>query len=308
MALTTIAWRDEEVSRVVLGAVQLGMKYGIANTQGQPDRAEAARIVETALQGGVRHIDTAQSYGESEAVLGEALRALGAVHEVRVCSKLDVQMDPHDVPALEGAIERSFERLGVPQLWCMMLHRASWLEHWDAGLGALLRKYRDTGRIRHLGVSLSSPAEASRCLEHPDMEILQVACNAWDRRMIALDIFGRARTLGKLCCVRSIYLQGLLTLPPEVVAKRLPAAGKASERWQDVCTRFGTSPLSLAMRFVLGLNTPLAVGAETQAQIAETLALASLAPLNTNEIEMIGDSLDAVLNEQILEPWRWPSQ
>jgi len=229
-SLPRIPWRGERVSRIILGTVQLGMDYGVANTQGKPDADRAVRIVGSAWQCGVRHFDTAQAYGDSEAVLGRALRELGVLDEAQIASKLSPTLDPTNPESIADSIERTLERLGKRRLWCMMLHVASWLDFWDEGLGEVLTHCRDAGMILHLGVSLNSPAEAERCLAHADMEILQVACNAWDRRMPRLGVLDRARNTGRLCCARSIYLKGLLTLPPEEVAVRMGFAREASIR------------------------------------------------------------------------------
>jgi len=41
------------VSRLMLGTVQFGMPYGIANTHGQPDYRRALEILEVALEAGI---------------------------------------------------------------------------------------------------------------------------------------------------------------------------------------------------------------------------------------------------------------
>ena len=289
----------------ILGTAQLGMDYGIANTQGRPDAAKAVRIVEAAWAQGIRHFDTAQSYGDSEAVLGQALRDAGLLGEAKVGSKLSVALDPTDRDGLAAAIEGSFERLGVDSLWCMLLHRATWLDHWDEGLGELLLSHRAAGRIKHLGASLLGPDEAPRCLAHPDVEILQAPSNAWDRRLVERGVFEEARSRGQLCCVRSVYLQGLLTLLPEQVATRLPAARPAAECWHALASRAGIAPVAMALRYALGLDVPLVVGADSPEQIAETVALAEAGPLPAALVEEIAQELDPVLNETIIEPWRW---
>ncbi|HPO13823.1 MAG TPA: aldo/keto reductase [Candidatus Hydrogenedentes bacterium] len=306
--IETLSWRGESISRLILGTVQLGMPYGIANTQGQPDLRVATEIVETALAGGVRYFDTAQSYGESEKVLGAVFRELGVLDQVCIASKLNVQLDPTDIPQLDTAISQSFNRLGVERLWCMMLHRASWLDYWDHGLGETLLHWCDSGRIQHLGVSIAGPAEAVRCLEHPDMEILQVPCNAWDRRLIQQRVFDTARERGKLCCVRSIYLQGLLTMSPEAVAQRLPAARDAAERWHAFCQRHALRPQEAAMRFALRVQTPLVVGAESPDQLRDTLDLMGKDPFSPELLDELSQTLDPVLTEEILEPWHWPNK
>ena len=305
--LPDLLWHGETLSRIFLGTAQLGMDYGIANAQGKPDNRKAAIIVETAWNLGVRCFDTAQAYGDSEAVLGRRLRAMGVSADARIVSKLSAGMDPANLPQVADSIKRTFDHLGVEHLWCMMLHRAAWLDYWDHGLGELLLEYRDAGRIQHLGVSLDSPDEVSRCLSHPAMEVLQVACNAWDRRMPRLCVLGTARENGQLCCVRSIYLQGLLTMPPEHAAARLPIAREASVRWHGLAARHGMSVKEMAVRFALQLDAPLVVGAESADQVCETVALAQLRPLPPEVLAALDESLDPVVDDTILTPRCWTS-
>ncbi len=65
-----------QVSALALGTVELGLDYGIAapGEFGRPSLAEAVSLVHRALDAGINLIDTARAYGESEAVLGRALR------------------------------------------------------------------------------------------------------------------------------------------------------------------------------------------------------------------------------------------
>jgi aryl-alcohol dehydrogenase-like predicted oxidoreductase len=59
--------------KIGLGTVQFGLDYGISNRSGKTTPDEVIRILETAKQNGIRVIDTAALYGESERVLGHAL-------------------------------------------------------------------------------------------------------------------------------------------------------------------------------------------------------------------------------------------
>ena len=300
-----ISWRDEQVSRIVLGTVQLGMEYGVANAQGMPDFRGALRVIEAAWEGGIRHFDTAQAYGESEAVLGRAFRELGISEEAQVASKLAPSLDPNDATAIERSVEQTLDRLGLPALWCMMLHRAAWLDVWDNGLGGALKRCKNSGLIRHLGASANSPAEAVRSVAHPDVEILQTACNAWDRRILRLGVLTRAKETNRLCCVRSIYLKGLLTLLPEEVAGRMGFAAEASARWHAIAKDFAITPVAMAVRFAVGLGVPLVVGAETPEQITETLRIVAEGPLDNHAIDAIAAALDPIVNDTLLTPGAW---
>jgi aryl-alcohol dehydrogenase-like predicted oxidoreductase len=303
--LPSIIWRDEDVSRVILGTVQLGLDYGVANVHGKPSPEKALKIIEAAWASGVRHFDTAQAYGDSEEVIGLALRDLGVAGEAHIASKLSPRLNPADPQAVSDSIERTLENLRVDRLWCMMLHVAGWLDCWDDGLGEVLTRYRDTGRILHLGVSLNSPSQAERCLGHPDMEVLQVACNAWDRRMLRLGVVSRARENGRLCCVRSVYLKGLLVLSIEEVAQRMPFAKEASMLWNGLARRYDLSPSEMAIRFAVGLDAPLVVGAEAAEQIVDTARIVQKGPLEQEVIDAISTTLDPVLTDTILTPRLW---
>ena len=58
------------MNRLALGTVQLGMPYGIANLTGQVSHQQAKAMLQLALTNGIDTLDTAMSYGDSEACLG----------------------------------------------------------------------------------------------------------------------------------------------------------------------------------------------------------------------------------------------
>ena len=64
-----------KLSRLMLGTVQFGQPYGVANRTGQPTATEVREIVAAAIDGGVNCFDTAAAYGTSEQVLGQIGRA-----------------------------------------------------------------------------------------------------------------------------------------------------------------------------------------------------------------------------------------
>ncbi|MFA6243891.1 MAG: aldo/keto reductase, partial [Candidatus Hydrogenedentales bacterium] len=180
-----------------------------------------------------------------------------------------------------------------------------WLAHWDKGLGDVLKRYKEQGKIRHLGVSLSTAADAPDCLANRDMEVVQAPCNAWDRRMVKNGYLPEFQRTGRFATVRSIYLQGLLTMAPDAVALRLPRAYEASKRWIELATSMGLTGTELAMRFALTLKAPLVVGADSAAQLEDTIRLSQLEPLSRGDIDAIAERIDPVLGIDVIEPRRW---
>ena len=300
-----ITWKDNKISKLVLGTAQLGMDYGIANLDGKPNEETAHEIIETALVGGINCFDTAQVYGDSEIVLGKALKEFGALPEIYIVSKLSPVLNPSDPDSVSRSIELSCQNLGIGQLWCLMLHCADWLDIWDKGLGQTLKDACRQGRIKHLGVSVYKVDEARRALEHPDIQVVQIPCNAWDQIMLTDGIFELAREKDKLCFVRSIYLQGLAVLSPEQVAEKLPRAKDASLRWHKLAAELDMKPETLAMRFGLSLNGPLVVGAETPQQVEQNIRFCEQPPLESDIVEEIRKRMKPLLRNEIVDPSQW---
>jgi aryl-alcohol dehydrogenase-like predicted oxidoreductase len=300
-----IVWNGEGISRFVLGTAQLGMDYGIANVQGQPSGKLACEIIREALKYGVNCFDTAQAYGNSEVVLGRALKYCGAEPDIKIVSKLSPELQPTDSEAVKQSIETSCQNLGVDQLWCLMLHRADWLDSWHKGLGQTLCRSRQAGNLKYLGVSVYTPDEARRALEYADIQVVQVPCSLWNQRMLREGIFDIAKKKSKLLFVRSIYLQGLLLLSPQDVAKKLPVAKRASQKWYELATQFGMSPKHLSISFGLSLDVPLVIGVESIRQLNENAQLFQQAPLSDDVNEGIRSQMSPFLSDEIVDPSLW---
>ena len=114
-----------------------------------PDE-EVEAAVETALQVGFRHIDTARLYGNENGV-GRASAASGLPRdELFVTTK--VWNDDHGRERTRAAFEASMERLGLDVLDLYLIHWPtpefdSYVETWE-----VLRDLRDEGLVRAIGV------------------------------------------------------------------------------------------------------------------------------------------------------------
>ena len=98
-----------DISRFMLGTVQLGLNYGMANTTGKPSEETAHEILRTAHDVGVTVLDTAAAYGTSEEVVGSYLKAND--HNMLAISKFKLWSDD-PVAELKGQIDKSRQLLG----------------------------------------------------------------------------------------------------------------------------------------------------------------------------------------------------
>ncbi len=293
-------------SRLVLGTAQLGLPYGIANRTGQPDHETAESIVKTAWQGGIREFDTAQAYGESEAVLGRALTSLGISHDARIITKLDPTLNPLREQDITGAVKRSLEYLQAPSLYGLMLHREEWLDHLNNGLEKTLRALVLDDIVQHLGISLYSPARALQALKFPLFDLLQVPANILDRRFADAGVFKLAEEKGKQVYIRSVFLQGLLLMAGEDLPATLALAKGPLGKIDSLCRRYQYSRQEIALLYIQAHypQAKIIIGAETPIQLAQNLAIWKDSPASILDFDEF-DGL-SVGDERIINPALWP--
>ena len=141
-----------------LGTVQFGLPYGITNNSGQVSADKVTRILQTASSFGIKYLDTAQAYGNSEEILGHCW-PVGAPR--RLISKLPAGLPKH---RWEESLETSLRHLQASQLDGFLLHRASDLLSDDgADLLSWLQSLRDRNLVKRIGVSIYEASELDIC-------------------------------------------------------------------------------------------------------------------------------------------------
>ena len=291
---------------LVLGTAQLGLRYGIANTSGQPNQDRATEIVRTAWDNGIREFDTAQAYGRSEEVLGEAMRRLGVAGQASVISKFNPDLDHLDVAVMGRALGASLTRLGVEQLEGIMLHREESLDLWADGLGAIARSLIHSGQVRRIGVSVYSPGRALEALLTDGIDMVQIPMSILDRRFWEAGVFTVAAARDKRIYVRSIYLQGLILMASEEIPAALSAARPVIERVEGLARRLGLSRRELALLALksVGSQARIVFGAEQATQVSQNVASWQQTPPPG-----LWDTVAAAIgqvDEQIFNPAKWP--
>ena len=114
------------------------------------ERAE--RVLETLLEFGVNHIDTAASYGESELVLAPWLQ------RHRDDFFLATKTGERSAEGARASLERSLERMGVDRVDLIQLHNLVDEAGWQTAMGPggaveALAAARDAGLVRFIGVT-----------------------------------------------------------------------------------------------------------------------------------------------------------
>lgn len=286
--------------RLGLGTVQFGLAYGIANTQGKIPVGEVGLILDEAERRGVRVLDTAPAYGESESVLGRfALRERAfrlVTKTLPICGK-DVPADA--MKMVREGLERSWRRLGeIPLAGVLVHHGEELLSPLGDGLWKILEDLRQDGRVERLGASFYDPETLEKVLRRFPLELVQIPLNPLDQRFLPLLDTLKARQVE--IHGRSCFLQGLLLLPLEKLDPFFEDILPVLRRFRRFLQEKGLSPLEGCLGFCLGVPQMdcLLVGVDSVGQLREIFQAAR--PLQREEFASF-----AVWDKRIVEPFRW---
>ena len=291
-------------SKMMLGTVQFGLNYGIANKEGQPSLEKVKGILRAAADFGVNTLDTAAAYGSSEEVLGRALEEAGLAGKFQIITKIPIfPADTSDKDAetlIHDSLERSLERLRCSKLRAVLIHNEQNLPYFS-----VLERICAEGYADGAGLSLDSRASLSEFREIVRRAgYVQLPSNLVDRRFD--EFIDSAPERGAFIFTRSACLQGLLLIPdnefPPHLRELLSWRGKA----QRIAEELGISVKELCFRYLVSLTgvTSIVFGVDNKEQLAENCSCALKGPLPGSVVERIRSGIP-LLEESLIRPFLW---
>jgi L-galactose dehydrogenase len=232
-----------------------------ASSMGQEFRQvtldEALTSVRAALESGMRLIDTSPFYGRgmSEVLLGVALRGLPRDNYV-LCTKLgryDLAHFDFSARRVAESVDVSLHRLGTDHLDIVLCHDIEFVpmqQIVDETLPAL-RKLRDQGKVRFIGIS-GYPMKIFRfVLAQTDLDVV-LSYNQYtlQNTRFADDMVPELRRRGVGIMNAGPFSARLLTNAPLPKWLKEPESVKQAARHAaELCARRGTDIAKLALQF-----------------------------------------------------------
>ena len=276
-------------SKFMLGTVQLGVSYGMANRTGKPSEESAFEILDAALAHGVTAFDTAVHYGSSEEVVGSWARARG-VRPV-IVSKFKLRSDD-PLPELEAEIHHTQTHL--PVISGYMYHDADQMRRWHTTVFDRLQKMKADNRMDFIGSSVYTAKDVEDFLRLDGLGAIQIPMSVLDTRIIRSGLLRELKKKGARVFVRSVFLQGMLCMPepPEKFGFMKPYI----DRLCEVAASEGLPLEQLAVSFIRDLPEidSLVIGCETPEQVlsnAELIGGKALSAAAVSEILEIGKTV-----------------
>lgn len=265
------------MTKLCLGTVQFGMKYGVNNQIGrQPTWEESFEMIDAALDAGVDAIDTARAYGEAELVLGEYFRRNPhRLKGLRIVSKLRPNVVEPGCVDVAGTVRReleeTLERIGVGSVDGYLLHTPEYV--YDKAIVDAMRRMREEGLASNIGVSIYDTKDGFAAIEDGFADYVQLPYSILDQRGVRDGFICAAKEAGVTVAARSAFLQGLFMMDRTAIPAHLQTAIPHLDVIQEVLAGYGVDLVSGILGFVAAEKDIdyLVFGVEAIGQMREDL-------------------------------------
>jgi len=199
-----------KVAPISFGAWAIG-----GDAWGGADDAESLEALHRAVDLGVNFFDTADVYGDghSERLLARLKAERG--EKIVIATKAGRRLNPHVAAGYNRAnltafVERSLKNLATDALDLLQLHCPPTPVYDSAEVFGVLDDLVRAGKLRYYGVSVETVAEATRAIEWPGVQSVQIIFNLF--RLKPADRFFAAAAAGRVGILARVPLaSGLLS-------------------------------------------------------------------------------------------------
>ncbi|WP_309643914.1 bifunctional regulator KidO [Phenylobacterium sp.] len=284
------------LSKLGLGSAQFGLDHSVG-VRGRSPQADARDILDIAARSQLAVFDVTGHSAMAETALGEVLPR---PNPFRISiSTVRADRGPDFV---EQEARAALRRMGVEQADAILVPAASDLfgPHgmalWDR-----LKSLKDQGLTRKIGVSVFASDDPLGVARRFRPDIVQAPASLLDQRLLIDGTLAALTGYGIEVHLRSIFLNGLLFLPPDRAPNHLKAAASRISRARRLIAEGKSDPLQAALGFALSRPeaATVLVGVSSPAELSAVIAAASSPPPDLDWDEMALDDPVA------LDPRAW---
>ena len=196
---------------ISLGTAQFGLNYGITNKKGKVNEEIVKKILKIAERNNFKYLDTAQSYGNAEEVIG---RCKPKESKFEINSKLSFNkkgdITENDIARLEQNFEQTLLNLKTKSINSFLVHNVDNLKGAKSKkLLNWLQSLKRRGLIKNIGISIYDIKDLKDSLLD-DINLIQIPVSIYNQKMVKYDYLESLSSRGYLIHARSCFLQGLI--------------------------------------------------------------------------------------------------
>ena len=285
------------INKLILGTVQFGLKYGINNSVGQVSKEEVKNILDYAHIVGIKTLDTAAGYGDSEERIGDYH------HNSKDPFHIITKFSKGATISWEESLKESIKKLYIEKVDVVMFHSFEHYYSVKSELPTIINKGRDL-YFDKIGVSVYTNNELEQLLYDDNVEVVQLPFNLLDNESLRANILKRLKEKGKIIHTRSTFLQGLfyknISSLDDKFNDLIPLLTHINELVRENKININT----LAMQYVLSKEyiDGVLIGVDSSSQLKENIT-----SLQNNISKEVLAEIDKIKikNVDLLNPSKW---
>ncbi|MFN3520985.1 MAG: bifunctional regulator KidO [Phenylobacterium sp.] len=285
------------LDKLGLGSGQFPLDQVHGTARGRPPQAEVRDILEIAARSRLPVFDVAGRSPQAETILGQVAPR---PNPFRV--SISTVRPDKGPEVVEAEARAALRRLNLDQVDVIFVPSASDLfgPH-GLALWTRLQMMRDQGLCRRIGVSLYASDDPVGVARRFRPDVVQAPASLLDQRLLVDGTLAALCEMGVEVHLRSIFLNGLLFLPPDRIPNQLKGAAGRLSRARRLIAEGRSDPLQAALGFALSRPEAAAVlvGVTSAAELSAVIAAASSPPPDLDWDEMALDDPVA------LDPRSW---
>ncbi len=274
------------LSKLGLSAAQFGLD-GQSSPRSRPPEVEARDILNIAARGQLSVLDVSGVYGRAEQVLGDLIPRPSSFRLTLSTARADRGPD-----FVEAEARASLRRMAVERADAIVVPSVGELfgPHGPA-LWERLKLLKAEGLFARIGISVHASDDPFGVARRFKPDLVQAPASLLDQRLLADGSLARIAGMGIEVQLRSVFLNGLLFLPPDRVPATLKGAAGRLSRVRRMIAEGRSDPLQAALGFALSRPeaTAVLVSPTTAAELSAIIAAAASPPPDLDWDEMALD-------------------
>jgi aryl-alcohol dehydrogenase-like predicted oxidoreductase len=279
------------LSKLGLGTGQFGLDQP-PGARGRPREAEAREILSIAARSGLSVLEVERHAPGADAQLRSAMPRPNPFRMTLTAIRPDRGPD-----AVESELRAQMLRLGVERVDAILAPSATDLfsplgpQLWDR-----LKALRDEGLCRQIGVPVYASDDPVGVTRRFKPDLVQAPASLLDQRLLLDGSLASIADMGAEVHLRSIFLNGVLFLPPDRAPTHLKAAAGRISRARRLIAEGKSDPLQAALGFALTRPeaSHVLVGVTSAAEMSAVVAAAMSPPPDLDWDEMALDDEEAL--------------
>ncbi len=284
-------------SRLILGTAKFGMEYGTLN-QSQVPAESVKSILDRATEHGINRIDTANSYGTAERIIGKSISSSSLVIS-KIAGDKYQNFDPAN--RVRMSVLDSLMKLNIERLHAILFHDSRYLFDKDGEtMYRAALSLREEGLVDNIGCSVYSPSELEAVNTKFDFEVFQLPLNIFDRRFVESGSIESLARSGKEVHIRSVFMKGLLLRKSGQFPSWMSMYQDNFEEWLCYLVEHQLNPVQACLDFVFGVEgvSGVIIGVSSLKQLDE------IVEIGLNKIKSPSFSPNCI-NPIFFDPRKW---